>query len=108
MQAVGCVTWQFIINQHDVRAQVFFYPACVATYEQELVPALTPAVVGAQHVFHPSIVGNGPNNGVTRAINSPAAVPGGVAAPVARWPAICNSAVQAMHQLYGLINPHLP
>jgi hypothetical protein len=73
-----------------------------------LVPALNPAVIGNQHVFQPPIVGNGPNNGATRAINSPTAVPGGFAAPVAQWPAICNSAVQAMHQLYGLINPHLP
>ena len=107
--AHGCVTWQFIINRSEVRAQIFFRGACVHNnYDNGVVPALRPLVVELQHDFGGGIIGNGPAGGGTRAIDLRSVLAGGYASPVADWPYISQSAVEAMHRLFVVFAPHLP
>ena len=106
--AYDCVTWQFIINKNEVRAQIFFSPACVGIYDNGIVPALLPLVVGLRHDFGGGIIGNGPAGGITRAIDLRSVLTGGYASPVADWPYISQSAVEAMHRLFVVFDPHLP
>lgn len=106
--AEGCVTWQFIINQNEVRAQIFFYPKCVGFYDANIGQALSPAEVGRRHDFGGGIYGNGPAGGRTRAINRRAISIGGHASAVAAWPNVCQSAVDAMHQLFNTFDDLLP
>jgi len=98
--AYGCVTWQFIINQHEVRAQIFFQGKCVGSYDNKIVPEFKPQTQGKRHDFGGGIYGNGPADGKTRAINRPADRIGGYGSPVDEWPDICKSAIDAMHQLF--------
>ena len=104
--AHGCVTWQFIINQNEVRAQIFFGPACVGIYDNVIVPALNPQEEDGRHQFIGRIYGNGPAGGQNRAIDHPAVLIGGRESPFADWPYICQSAVEAMHQLFEVFEAH--
>jgi hypothetical protein len=104
----GCVTWQFIINKYEIRAQIFFTANCVQYYDRIIVPQFNPEVVGERHVFIGRIYGNGPGMGPTRAIDLPAVLTGGYESPVSDWSYICQSAVEAMNKLFEVFEAHLP
>jgi hypothetical protein len=98
--------FQFILNRNDVRAQMFLRGKATNTYSR-LLNMLRPSVTGKIHDFGEGITGNGPENGKTRAVNLYASALGGWAGPVDQWPGICVSAVEAMAELVGFVEPHL-
>ena len=106
----GGPIWQFVINQEEVHAEIFFPGAHVGHYNAVIIPALHPPVNQENHhQFDVNIMGNGPNNGQTRAIDCyPIGAAGSFMSPAEDWPAICQSAVDAMQQLFEFFEPHLP
>jgi hypothetical protein len=100
------IQFQFILNRGEVRAQLFFQKDGVSLYDR-LVETLHPADDGRRHDFGQGITGNGPMQGITRQISLTAEVSGGYDSPEAEWPAIAESAVEAMATLFQFLEPHL-
>jgi hypothetical protein len=100
------IQFQFILNRGDVRAQIFFQQVGVPLYDR-LVEKLHPVDDGRRHDFGQGITGNGPMQGITRQISLSSQVSGGYASPAAEWPAIAESAVEAMATLFQFLEPHL-
>jgi hypothetical protein len=102
--------WQFVINDSEVHAEIFFPKDYVGLYDEAVVSVLNPAVNGEnRHQFAENITGNGPKLRITRAIDChPEGAHGSYLAPVGQWPAICQSAVDAMQQLFEFFEPYLP
>jgi len=98
--------YQFIVNQNEVHAQIFFSENAAAQYTL-LVQALHPPIVNNRHIFTQRITSNGPLNGVTVAINCPAEVPGGYICAAEDAPLICQSAVEAMNEIFEFYEPYL-
>ena len=98
--------FQFILNRDEVRAQVFFRKDGVPLYDH-LVEKLHPADDGRRHDFGQGITGNGPMQGITRQISVSSQVSGGFDSPEAEWPAVAESAVEAMATLFQFLEPHL-
>jgi hypothetical protein len=94
------VTLQFIATGDSARAQI--YVSKLPDY-LALAAAAGAAPHPDGHDFQHGILGNG-----THAIDLYAVVPGGYDHPVAEWPAICQSAVDAMQQLFEFFEPYLP
>ncbi len=100
------IQFQFILNRGEVRAQIFFQKDGVPIYDR-LVEKLHPADDGRRHDFGRGLTGNGPTDGITRQISLAAEVLGGWNSPKAEWPAICESAVEAMATLFQFLEPQL-
>ena len=62
---------------------------------------------GLQHDFGQGIVGNGPKQGRTRAIVLAFDHGGGWGSPETEWPAIAESAIEAMATLFNFLQPHI-
>ncbi len=99
--------FHFILNRGEVRAQIFFQKEGVPLYDH-LVETLHPVDDGRRHDFGQGITGNGPMQGITRQISLSSQVSGGYDSPEPEWPAIAESAVEAMATLYQILEPHLP
>jgi hypothetical protein len=97
--------YQFIVNQNDVSAQIFFPENAVPHYAN-LLTTLHPQVENQRHVFTPRITSNSPRNNVTVAINCPAEVSGGFVCAVGDAPLICQSAVEAMNEIFEFFEPY--
>ena len=63
---------------------------------------------GRRHDFGQGITGNGPMQGITRQISLTAEVSSGYDSPEPEWPAIAESAIEAMATLFQFLEPHLP
>lgn len=101
------IQFQFILNRGEVRAQIFFQKEGVPLYDR-LVETLHPADDGRRHDFGHGITGNGPMQGITRQISLTAEVSGGYDSPEPEWPAIAESAIEAIATLFQFLEPHLP
>jgi hypothetical protein len=98
--------YQFIVNQNVVRAQIFFTQNAMAQYTT-LVEALNPQVVNQSNIFTQRITSNIPVHQVTVAINCPSEVPGGYFCAAEDAPLICQSAVEAMNEIFEFFEPYL-
>jgi hypothetical protein len=98
--------FQFILNQQEVRAQLFLIRTAESHYSG-LVKKMQPKVQGPLHDFGHGITGNGPMQGRTRAIDLAADLGGGWGSPETEWPAIAESAIEAMAALFHFLEPHL-
>jgi hypothetical protein len=99
--------FQFILNKNEVRAQLFLNRAVVSHYDG-IAEKGSPKTVGPCHDFGDGITGNGPVKGATRQISRSAEVIGGWASPETEWPLICESAVEAMAELFQFLEADLP
>ena len=68
---------------------------------------MRPKAHGLLHDFGHGITGNGPKQGRTRAIDLAADYGGGWGSPEAKWPAIAESAIEAIAALFHFLEPHL-
>jgi hypothetical protein len=100
IRSYGGMLFQFIAKRGSVRAQI--YVSQSADYAM-LVAALGAIPNPDGHDFQHGIIGNG-----THAIDLYSEEEGGYNDPVEDWPAICQSAVDAMQQLFEFFEPHLP
>jgi hypothetical protein len=97
-QQIGGVLWQFILTQHETRAQVYFGKDQTDKYNR---------LIGDLGVNHRplSITWSGPRRGATRRIDL--AVGGGYASAQPEWPDVVERSVQAMNDLFEYIGDQL-